>query len=88
MLKSVDMNSPDAARLTRQSAPYCLLVTREWMLLVPRTREHFEDISFNALAFAGSLFVRNDQQLERLKKCGPLHALKSVTVPMNIGRKA
>jgi ATP adenylyltransferase len=81
MLRSVGLNLPDASRLTVQSMPYCLLVTRGWMLLVPRSREHFEDISFNSLAFAGSLFVRNEQQLERLRGYGPMNALRSVTIP-------
>jgi ATP adenylyltransferase len=81
MLKSIGMTAPAEAGLTRQSMPYCLLVTREWMILVPRSREHFEDISFNSLAFAGSLFVRDKQQLVRLKTIGPMNALRSVTIP-------
>jgi ATP adenylyltransferase len=81
MLKSIGMTAPAEVGLTRQSMPYCFLVAREWMLLVPRSREHFEDISFNSLAFAGSLFVRNEQQLERLRGYGPMNALKSVTLP-------
>jgi ATP adenylyltransferase len=51
------------------------------MLLVPRSKEHFEDISFNSLAFAGSLFVQDKQQLARLKTFGPMNALRSVTIP-------
>src|SRR5512135_2083822 len=35
-----------------QSAPYNLLLTRRWMLLVPRRRECVESISVNALGFA------------------------------------
>jgi len=81
MLDNVGLNSPEASHLTLQSMPYCLLVAREWMLLVPRSKEHFEDISFNSLAFAGSLFVQDKQQLERLKTFGPMKALRSVTVP-------
>ena len=81
MLKKVGMTAPAEAGLTRQSMPYCLLVTREWMILVPRSREHFEDISFNSLAFAGSLYVRDKQQLARLKAFGPMNALRSVTIP-------
>ena len=61
--------------------PYCLLVTRDWMLLVPRSREFFEDISLNSLAFAGSFFVRNEQQLDRLKSFGPMNALRRVALP-------
>jgi sulfate adenylyltransferase (ADP) / ATP adenylyltransferase len=81
MLTHAGMEAADPARPRRQSMAYCLLVTREWMLLVPRTRECFEDISFNSLAFAGSLFVQNQEQLARLQKAGPMNALRAVTVP-------
>ncbi len=81
MLNSVGMHAPQPHGPTSQSMPYCFLVTREWLLLVPRTKEFFEDISLNALAFAGSLFVRNEQQLERLKIIGPMKALANVAIP-------
>jgi ATP adenylyltransferase len=51
------------------------------MLLVPRSREHFGEISFNSLAYAGSLFVWNEDLLERLKEYGPLNALREVGFP-------
>lgn len=63
----------------RQSEPYNLLVTRDWLLLVPRRREDFEGISINALGFAGSLFVKNQAQLDTLKNRGPMAALRAVT---------
>ena len=59
--------------------PYNLLVTRQWMLLVPRTRESFETISLNSLAFAGALLVRNQQELDLLKTSGPMQALRHAT---------
>jgi ATP adenylyltransferase len=81
MLRSVGMTTPDASRATRQSGPYCLLVTRRWMLLVPRSQEHFEDISLNSLAYAGSFFVWNEQQLARLREERPMQALRAVSLP-------
>jgi ATP adenylyltransferase len=81
MLSCVGMTAPLLTGTMRQSLPYCLLVTRDWMLLVPRSREFFEDISINSLAFAGSLFVRNERQFERLKTVGPLNALAAVSFP-------
>jgi len=78
LLQRVHMSTWSAHGPTRQSCPYCLIITREWMLLVPRSREHFEDISFNSLAFAGSLFIRDHHQLDRLKAVGPLQALRIV----------
>jgi ATP adenylyltransferase len=59
-------------------APYNLLLTRRWMLVVPRSHEHAGTISINALGFAGSLFVRNAEELAFLREIGPLTALGRV----------
>ena len=61
-----------------QPDAYNLLVTRRWMLLVPRATEHFQGVSFNALAFAGSLFVRDQGELVALKEAGLMNALRAV----------
>jgi ATP adenylyltransferase len=62
--------------------PYNLLVTRRWMLYVPRRAEHFASISLNALAFAGALLVRDREQLEVLRQRGPVAALREVTTDL------
>lgn len=62
----------------RQSAPYNLLLTRRWMLLVPRTREHCGRISVNAMGFAGSLFVRDEDELQWVRETGPMTLLREV----------
>lgn len=82
MLKRVGMNTPGTSTFTRQSQPYCFIVTREWMLLVPRSREHLEGISLNSLAFAGSFYVRDEKQLYLLRAFGPMNALKAVSISM------
>ncbi len=81
MLTSLGMQAPAADRAVKQSGPYCFLAAREWMLLVPRSREFFDGVSFNSLAYAGSLFVRDEQQLERIRSFGPLRALAKVALP-------
>jgi ATP adenylyltransferase len=63
------------------SAPYNLLVTRQWLLLVPRSEEYFEGISINALGFAGALLVKDAAQLAILRKQGPMSALQRVALP-------
>lgn len=63
------------------SQPYNLLVTASHLWLVPRVAESFESISLNAMAFAGSLFVKNTQQLTLLENAGPLTALKATIAP-------
>ncbi len=65
----------------RRAAPYNLLVTRRWMLAVPRSRERFESISVNALGFAGSLFVRDAAEMGRLRGAGPMRVLREVSLP-------
>jgi ATP adenylyltransferase len=70
----------DAANDTQQALPYNLLMTRRWMLAVPRAQEHFGAISINALGFAGSLFVRDQSQMQALREGGPMNALRAVTV--------
>lgn len=61
-----------------QLRPYNLLVTRQWMLLIPRSRERFATISVNALGFAGTLLVRNHQEMQILEAFGPLTILRRV----------
>jgi ATP adenylyltransferase len=62
-----------------QSGPYNLLATREWVLLIPRRREHYESISVNALGFAGSLFVKDAAQADIVRRAGPRTVLAAVT---------
>jgi ATP adenylyltransferase len=59
-------------------APYNLLVTTDWMLVVPRSRESIEGISVNALGFAGSLLVRTRGQLELVRRRGPMRLLQAM----------
>lgn len=81
MLGRLGMEMPSTEVLKKQSSPYCLLVSRQWMLLVPRSVEFFDSISINSLGFAGALLVRNRDQMDFLKKYGPMNALKGVAFP-------
>jgi sulfate adenylyltransferase (ADP) / ATP adenylyltransferase len=81
MLGRLGMEMPSPGILKKQTSPYCLLVTRQWMLLVPRSVEFFDSISINSLGFAGAFLVRNQEQMDFLKKHGPMNALKGVAFP-------
>ncbi len=61
--------------------PYNLLVDARWLYLLPRSQEHFAEISVNALGFAGSLFVRRPEQIETVRRIGPLGLLAAVACP-------
>jgi len=67
-----------ATGLADSRAPYNLLVTRRWMLLVPRCREGFEGIMVNALGFAGGFLVRNRTDFAHLADVGPMRVLQGV----------
>jgi ATP adenylyltransferase len=58
--------------------PYNLLVTRDWMFLLPRTRGFFHGIEVNALGFAGTLLARDKGQLAFIKHEGPMTLLRNV----------
>ena len=88
MRRTVGLQDDALLGNNRQSGPYNLLVTRQWMLLVPRSQECFQSISVNALGFAGALLVRNDQQLKILKDQGPMTILKNVAMPAAVTRAA
>ncbi len=79
LLQSVNLLAKDTQQNQNLKA-YNLLATREWMLIVPRSAEHFESISINSLGFAGAFLVRNKQQMQMLKDCKPMTILKQVGV--------
>jgi ATP adenylyltransferase len=64
--------------LPQDARAYNLLVTREWMLVVPRSQESYQSISINSLGFAGALLVKNEIELNFVKKYGPVNILKKV----------
>jgi len=81
MIDKLGLESSTSGILKRQSKPYCLLLTRQWMLLVPRSREFFDSISINSFGFAGALLVRDSKQMDLIKNIGPMNVLKTVALP-------
>ncbi len=61
--------------------PYNLLLTRESMVVVPRTRHAWEGISINAMGYAGSFLVRTTADLQKLRELGPRRLLAGVSRP-------
>ncbi len=67
----------------QQTGNYNLLITKNWMMIIPRSQPEFKSISVNSLGFAGALLVKNESQLETLIKHQPLHILKKVGVKIS-----
>lgn len=68
-----------APQTQKQPGAYNFLATREWMMVIPRSRESCHNIPINSLGFAGSLFVRDQSSLQLLKELTPLKLLTEVT---------
>jgi ATP adenylyltransferase len=66
----------------RHGQPYNLLVCRDWMLIVPRARAQWRGVSVNGLGFAGALAVPGREELDVLRREGPLRVLTHVAVPL------
>ncbi|KND01842.1 uncharacterized protein SPPG_03632 [Spizellomyces punctatus DAOM BR117] len=70
---------PDAAH---PQASYNMIMTREFMMVVPRRVERAFGVSVNSVGFAGMLLVKNEEQLEVVKRVGPMEVLKEVGCPV------
>ena len=77
LLKALGIEGSDG-KSGKESGNYNLLVTREWMLVVPRSYEDFQSISVNSLGFAGTLLVKNQEQMNIIKEHKPLTILRHV----------
>lgn len=64
-------------------SPYNLLMTRRWMMVIPRTREFWEydgnSISINALGFGGCMLLRSPTLIDAVERCGVFNVLAAVT---------
>ena len=60
-------------------SPYNLLVSRQWLWMVPRSRPGVDGVGVNALGFAGTFLLKHASQIESLKAIGPLELLRAVT---------
>ncbi len=76
LMLSTGMGHPQTS--DQPQGAYNLLITRQWMMAVPRTQEKFEGISINSLGFSGAMLVKSNKQLLELKELGPMNILKAV----------
>ncbi len=81
LLAAVGLPAPHRAdRPALQPGPYNWLLTRRWMLVVPRSREHVGSVSVNAIGFAGGLLVRDAGELALVREVGPMTVLRRVGI--------
>jgi ATP adenylyltransferase len=81
MLSSVGFAVSGVGQGGRQTGAYNLLATRRWMLIVPRRQSGVGGIAVNALGFAGHLLARSSEQVDEIRRQGPLAILRAVGLP-------
>jgi sulfate adenylyltransferase (ADP) / ATP adenylyltransferase len=59
--------------------PHNMLMTRDYLWVIPRRKGNHEGLAVNALGFAGMLLVRDKNQLSLLDRIGCLELLKAVS---------
>ncbi|KAF7122231.1 hypothetical protein CNMCM5793_000188 [Aspergillus hiratsukae] len=61
--------------------PHNVALVREWMIVIPRRSNNFEDITANAPGMMGSVWLKNEDELDRWKEVGPAKALAGLGFP-------
>ena len=61
--------------------PYNLLLQRGVVTVIPRSHGSWRGVPANALAYAGTLFARGEEQLGWIREAGPLHLLRETGLP-------
>jgi len=69
----------------RQLPPYNLLLTRNWIMFVPRREAPLGPAEVNALGFVGALLARDDDELQTILDSGPLMVLEKAGLPRKLG---
>eukprot|EP00892_Ulva_mutabilis_P006083 jgi/Ulvmu1/3847/UM018_0063.1 len=60
---------------------YGWLMTRHWMMLVPRSRAAYQGINANAISYAGTLFLKRPEMQYTVHNEGPLQILAKMAYP-------
>jgi sulfate adenylyltransferase (ADP) / ATP adenylyltransferase len=72
-----DAPSTPTPASSASSVSHNVLLTRRWMLVVPRAQAEWGGLSVNALAFAGLLLTKDASQAQALEAAGPLQVLRA-----------
>ena len=58
-----------------------VVLTNEWLIVIPRSRASFEGIATNAAGMVGSVWLNGDGQLDDWKAKGPKKVLRHLGLP-------
>ncbi|KAF0407539.1 ATP adenylyltransferase [Gigaspora margarita] len=64
--------------ISLNSLSYNVVMTSTWLMIVPRSKEKYENMSVNSLGYAGMLLTKSKEELELVKDAGVLNILESL----------
>ncbi|OLL22670.1 Diadenosine 5',5'''-P1,P4-tetraphosphate phosphorylase 2 [Neolecta irregularis DAH-3] len=64
---------------------YNFCMTKEWMFMAPRSKEHWKDISINSTGMVGLLLTKSDEELQDVKHTRIVEILEHVGIPKSDG---
>ena len=67
---------------TSQCKPYNLLLTKRWMLIIPRSRNNVEGIFANGINYSGHFLIAKPEQIIWLKQYGFMAFLAQCSQPI------
>lgn len=60
---------------SERECPHNFILTKRWMMVVPRRTDKFHDLTANSAGMVGSVFLWRQDQLEAWKEIGPMSVL-------------
>ncbi|KAI9372188.1 ATP adenylyltransferase-domain-containing protein [Aspergillus egyptiacus] len=63
--------------------PHNVALVKEWIIVIPRRNGAFEDITANTAGMLGSVWMANEEEIDRWKQVGPKRVLAGLSVPGN-----
>jgi ATP adenylyltransferase len=73
---------------TLEYFPHNVMLTKRWIMVVPRRRAEIAGASANAAGMMGMVWLTNPQQLDKWKEYGPARVLEELGVPSRRGQTA
>lgn len=67
LMQDLDRFHEDDPETTK---PYNFIMTRRWMMVVPRSRDRLNGVECNGIAFTGAMLVRSREHVDWLKNTG------------------
>jgi ATP adenylyltransferase/5',5'''-P-1,P-4-tetraphosphate phosphorylase II len=75
------LSVPLCNKASGAAPPHNMVMTRDWILVIPRRRGYWNGAAANAAAMMGLVWVSSDEQMHLWRRLGPARVLAELGVP-------